>query len=474
MMAPHRIAEFPESLEWINCEPLRLDQQRGRVVVLLFFSAGSVNCHNALDELQAIAARHADAVTVIAVHTPKFDAEREPRLALKAVNRQGFRQPVAHDRAFALWQRLEVQAWPTIVLLDPQGRVAERFIGDQQRDAVDRAINRLLESVDPGKRAFGTLPICVRPEPLLPLAFPCGLAVNEQHLYVADSAHHRILECTHEGRVLRTFGSGNAGLVDGRMTESSLNLPRGLCLAQSYLYVADTGNHALRRITLLNGEIETLAGNGRPGALVGAAMGKPADIPLDTPWALVASNDKLFIAMAGAHQIWEYDQTRRVMKVLAGTGRIGLVDGAGDRCALAQPSALALIQQTLYVADAASSAIRGVHVLGGQTHTLIGQGLFEFGDQDGARHTALLQHPLGLTLDPRTPQLWIADTYNGQLKTLRLGGGELRRFDIGFHLAEPAALAASQTALWVANTNAHEVLRVDLGSGKVARLPIGE
>lgn len=473
-MSIESLTAFPEQLEWVNCEPVDMQEQRGRVVVLLFWSAGSVYCQNLMLEVQQVAAKHSESVTVIAVHVPKFEAERDARIVLKTVNRIGFRLPVAHDAAFTLWQQLDVNAWPTMVLIDHAGQVAGALVGDDQRGNLDHAIARMLDDLGADDRQFETHPPVVRPEARVPLAFPCGLAVSTNHLYVADTGHHRILECTHEGRILRQFGTGTPGLVDGHSAECHFQLPRGMCIIRDALYVADAGNHALRRIALLNGEADTLAGNGQRGSFDPNAQLPPEQTAMDAPWAVAGSFDKLYIAMAGAHQIWEYDQVRRSMRVLSGTGQFGLADASGERTLLAQPAALALIQQTLYMADSAASAIRGVHILGGQTHTLIGQGVYDFGDQEGARHTALLQYPTGLALDAKQPLLWIADTYNNQIKTLRLGGGELKRFELDYALKEPAALACSPGVLWIANTNAHEVLRVDTETRQVRRLPIGE
>lgn len=466
--------EFPAALEWVNCDALSMEDQRGRVVVLAFWSASSAYCHNLLLDLQAMSARYSDSLTLIAVHTPKFEAERSSRLALKTVNRIGFRGPLLHDPEFILWQHYEVAGWPAVVLIDTHGKVARNFAGDDARGDVEAAVASLFEEAGAEARVYESMPPCLRPEPRLPLSFPCGLAVSANHLYVVDSGHHRVLECTHEGRVLRQFGTGTPGFVDGNASESCFNMPRGIYLGRDYLYVTDTGNHAIRRIGLLNGDTDTIAGNGSRGSSAQLTPQQPTGCGMDSPWAITGNFDKLFIAMASGHQIWEYDQIKRSLRVLVGTGQIGIGDGAGDRAQLAQPAGLALIQQTLYVADSAASAIRGVHIQGGQIHTLIGHGLYEYGDQDGARHTALLQHPLGIALDSKAPQLWIADSYNNHLKFLRLGGGEMRRFELSYRLNEPAAIATSPGLIWVANTNSHEVLRIDIESAQVRRLPIGE
>ncbi|MCK7592966.1 thioredoxin-like domain-containing protein [Pseudomarimonas salicorniae] len=474
MSVPAQAPEFPASLEWINCDPLRMSEQRGRAVALVFWSASSAYCHNLLDDLGGIATRHADGLTVVAVHTPKFEAERDQRIALKALNRLGCRLPAAHDKLFLLWQHFEVKAWPTVILIDASGAVQHRFVGDHQRGAIDLAVQGLLDSAGPQQRVFGAQVQAYKPEPRMPLAFPAGLAVGPSHLYVADTAHHRILECSHEGRILRTFGSGTPGYVDGHPSECSFNGPRGLHLTRDALFVADTGNHTLRRIALLNGESDTIAGTGQRRQTGEGQGSSPSTTALDTPWAVTGSNDKLYFTQAAAQQVWEYDQVSRSLRCLVGTGQIGFGDGVGDRAMLAQPAGLALVQQSLYVADSAASAIRSVHVSGGQIHSLIGHGLFEFGRQDGPRQSALLQYPLDVAMDPKSPQLWIADTYNSQIRYLRLGGGDLRSLQLDYVLHEPSAIAAGSGALWVANSNSHEVVRIDMESRQVQRLPIGE
>src|SRR3546814_7038768 len=122
-------------------------------------------------------------------------------------------------------------------------------------------------------------------EPMLPLSFPVGIAVDANYLYLADSGHHRILECDHGGRVLRQFGSGGPGFIDGPMELSAFNRPQGICLQRDMLYVADTGNHSVRRIQLRSGDIDTICGAGRPGVPVEGVNTAPRAVALDPPRA---------------------------------------------------------------------------------------------------------------------------------------------------------------------------------------------
>ena len=467
--------ELSSNLEWINAPATTLGKQRGRVVLLGFWHAGSVYCQNLLDDLRFVQGRHADGVSVLGIHTPKFDAERSSRLVHKALNRLGVRFPVANDPAFEVWQHYGVRAWPSVAVLDTTGHLVAINSGDMIRESLDGLVTQLLnEAGERRDRVFETAQPVLKPEPRLPLCFPGGLTVTQNHLYISDTGHHRILECNLEGRILRQFGSGNPGFLDGSAGECSFQSPRGLAVMKDFLFVADTGNHSVRRIRLLDGDVDTLAGCGRAGLPTAATSDNPPEMSLNAPWDVAGAFDRLYIAMAGWHQVWEFDLGKRHLRPVAGSGRMGLTDGIGNSAAFAQPAALALVQQTLYVADSGASAIRGLHLVNGGVQTLVGHGAFEFGDQDGTRSAARLQYPLALALDPRSPLLWIADTYNDSLKMLRLGGGDLRRFEIDYRLHEPTALAATPGALFVANSSAHEVIRVDLDANTVRRLPVGE
>src|SRR5207342_1360140 len=184
---------------------------------------------------------------------------------LKAINRLGVGFAVANDRAWVTWQHYGITSWPSVALINPEGELREIFSGDDQASALDSAISGLIDEVG-GPTSMPSGEATLRgAEPRMALSFPSGITVTDSHLYVADTGHHRILECTFEGRVLRQFGTGYADLVDGPPGEAAFTSPRGLCVIRDIMYVADAGNHALRRIQLLDGRVETMLGNGKPG-----------------------------------------------------------------------------------------------------------------------------------------------------------------------------------------------------------------
>ena len=276
-------------------------------------------------------------------------------------------------------------------------------------------------------------------------------------LFVADTGHHRVVELDANGELLRAFGDGKRGFTSGSAMRARFDSPQGLALHGDSLYVADAGNHAIRRIDLLAGRVETVAGTGERAAPMSPG-GPCLTTALASPWdiAVTGVGLRLLVAMAGLHQIWEIDLARNESRPFAGRGVESLRDGLRTEADFAQPSGIALdeIGKRLFVADAESSAIREV-TLGpsGEVRTLVGEGLFDFGDADGLPGIARLQHPQGVAWDGA--QVWVADSYNGKLRRVDPETGRVTTVAEGF--AEPGGVAVQVGRVLVAETNGHRV-----------------
>ncbi|HEY0179214.1 MAG TPA: thioredoxin-like domain-containing protein [Dokdonella sp.] len=466
--------EFPVDLSWVNVSRApRLADLRGRVALLWFWSYDAVNCWNVVPELRQLQEKYDDGLSVLGVHVPKYPHQCDDEPLLRAVNRLQLRHPVANDARHRLWRAYDVGAWPTAVLVDAEGCIAASLAGEGRRAELDVRIAELLEEAAlRDLRVYEpTLPAS-RPEPRGTLAFPTKLLADDERLYVADTGHHRVLECDYDGRVLRRFGSGDAGGEDGEAARACFDRPHGLARHRGALYVADAGNHAVRRIDLSDGRIDTVLGTGRAGRSRPQAA-DAARTSLNTPLDLAVAGDALFVAVAGQHQIWRLDLATRRVSVHAGSGALGLVDGVAADACFAQPSALGVFGGQLVVVDAAASALRAVDLDDGRVETLIGRGLYEFGDAIGARDEARLQNPLGLATDAHGI-VYVADSYNDAIKLLNRRSGEVRALRLSYRLHEPQGLALGGERLWIANTNLHEIVCVDLDDGRVRRVPIVE
>jgi sugar lactone lactonase YvrE len=409
--------------------------------------------------------RRGQPLVVIGVHSAKFDAEQEPERIREAMARHGVRHPVVVDQRHRIWQAYAVRSWPTLVVVRPDGTLAAVAPGEAEFEALDAFVGRVMDEA----RADGTLarapfaPDQLPPEPPGALSFPGKvIALPDGGLAVSDSGQHRVVVCDAGGGVRQVVGSGEPGLRDGPVERAQFRAPQGLASDGERLYVADTGNHAVRAIDLRRGVVGTLAGTGRLGRGLPRGTAPARDVDLRSPWDLALAGDYLLVAMAGTHQVWALHLEHETLHVLAGSGREGLADGPFHTAALAQPSGLALHEERLYVADSETSAVRYLDLGHGQVQTLVGKGLFDFGDRDGARDQALLQHPLAVSHGPAG--LLVADTYNNKIKHVDEHTGAVSTWfeaSDGVSLREPGGLCQlADGSVIVADTNHHRLVRV--------------
>ena len=195
---------------------------------------------------------------------------------------------------------------------------------------------------------------------------------------------------------------------------------------------------------------------------------------LRTPWDLALSGQMLYVAMAGAHQLCVVDLGHGTIARFAGNGRETLVDGTGPASSFAQPSGLAIDGETMYVADSESSAIRAIDIKSGETKTIVGTGLFDWGDRDGPLGPQMLQHPLAVAWSKGG--MWIADSYNNKVKRFSPGLDAISTVVSdaeGLPLAGPAGLAVeADGSLLIADTDRSRLLRLRPGAKEAKRVPV--
>ncbi len=357
-----RAAAVPENIDilakggkggWLNVtRPLTAaDIQSHPVILLDFWTYGCINCQQVVPDLEALEKEFGDKLLIIGVHSAKFNAESGNDRILAAAQRFGLKHPFINDSDFAIWKAFGVQAWPTLVLMDNQGSVIRMFEGEGHKDEIAGQISKSLT-------LFGSLsgkaakPVAV---PLMNdkdnsvLSFPARLAAMPDTpnagvymLYVADSGHNRILGFDESGAVNAIVGSGTRGLKDGDFKTAQFDHPRGIAVLNHDLYVADTGNHALRRVDFKKHTVETVAGTGVRGENYDVRDEDGKTTALASPWDVepLADGHTLAVAVAGLHQIWTYDTKTGTVKSNVGSGKEGIKDGPAIDADLAQPSAL--------------------------------------------------------------------------------------------------------------------------------------
>jgi DNA-binding beta-propeller fold protein YncE len=446
------------AVDWLNVSaPITMLQLRGKVVILDFWTYGCVNCMHVLKDLKTLEERFRDELVVIGVHSPKFPNERNSENLKRILVRYEIEHPVANDANMAIWRRYGAQAWPTRVIVDPAGNLVGTAMGEGNLEGFVNAVRTVVRVFDErGEINRSPLPLQLERgrHADRPLLYPGKVLADaaSNRLFIADSNHNRIVVSTLDGRLIETIGSGLQGDADGIFTQARFHRPQGLALDGDTLYVADTENNQIRAIDLQARAVQTLA-----------------DAELSSPWDLALKMGILIVAMAGAHQIWVIDLLHDRAYPYAGTGEEARRDGAVNEAAFAQPSGLAVADDTLYVADAEANTVRAVKLPPINTvTTLAGGDLFAFGDTDGRGDDVRLQHPLGVAVAGGI--VYVADTYNHKIKALDPRSGTVTTVAAGFY--EPGGLSIANGRIYVADTNHHEIKTVDLKSRKVESLPI--
>jgi DNA-binding beta-propeller fold protein YncE len=480
---------FPAGLDWLNTEaPIDMSQLAGKIVLLDFWTYGCINCIHIIPDLQRLEEEYAEELVVIGVHSAKFLNEGDTENIRQVVMRYGIEHPVVNDRDFEVWQSWGAQAWPTVALIDPAGNVIGTHAGEGVYDVVQPIIEGLVAEFDDhiDRTPFVTTPESATRANTV-LSYPGNVAVDAtgETVFVSDTGHNRVVVAeTATGEITAVFGDGEPGFDNGTGLATRFHSPQGLAYDDptGILYVADTNNHAIRAIDTTTGEVTTLAGTGQLGWP--PAAGLVEDVRLNSPWGLTLREGRLWVAMAGFHQIWAVDIAGGIATPVVGSGLEGVDNGPLVEAALAQPSGVAFDGSgRLYFADSESSSIRWADVLGegGTTGLLAGSGenLFDFGDIDGTGDRARLQHPLGIAWDEAGGDLIIADTYNNKLKRINPTTGETTTFlgagrgwndgsDPLFY--DPGGLAVSDQIMFVADTNNHVIRKIDLPAGDTTTL----
>ena len=442
-------------------------------------------------QLRKLERKYASELVVVGVHSAKFPTEKETDSLTAAVRRCELEHPVINDAEFQVWQQYSCRAWPTLMFIDPRGNVIGKHEGELTFEQFDTLMSGMVAEFDElGIMQRSPLPTTPPPGPQNALSFPGKVLADEAggRLFIADTNHNRIIVSSFDGDVKQVIGSGEEALVDGPLAQSAFNHPQGMAIDGDILYVADTENHAIRRVDLQAGHVETIAGTGEQG--YDRTGGRPGrSTSLSSPWDVVLHNGVVYIAMAGIHQLWSLDLETGIVGPYAGSGREAITDGPLATSALAQPSGITIGNdgsggERLYFADSETSAIRNCDLdPNGSVRTLIGLGLFEFGDVDGDDFRVRMQHPIGIThhvSDDGGGVLYVADTYNHKIKRVLpktrsaftvAGVGKPGHVDGPFaqaRFSEPSGLSIANGKMYIADTNNHAIRVADMETGEVA------
>jgi len=480
--------DFPFGLEWLNTEKsISLRDLRGKIVLLDFWTYCCINCMHIIPDLKKLEAKYANQLVVIGVHSAKFLNEKGTDNIRQAILRYEIEHPVVNDKDFEVWQSYTAKSWPTLVLINPKGKVVGSHSGEGIFDIFDNVIGQMATYFR-AKNELNEKPISFKLEkfsaPPSLLAYPGKVLADEKsnRLFISDSNHNRVIITSLDGMVQEVIGDGAIGAKDGSFAEAEFNHPQGVALDGDSLYICDTENHLIRRVDLKARTVETLAGTGEQAREFNIS-GVGRNVALNSPWDALVHDGKLYVAMAGPHQLWVVDLKTREARPYAGSGRENHVDGPLAAAALAQPSGVTTDGKSIFFADSEISSIRAAALPpGDNVSTIVGLGLFDFGDVDGKGNDVRLQHPLGVVY--ANGKLYVADTYNHKIKEIEISKRESRAYagtrERGVRdgerkkaqFNEPGGVSATSKSLFVADTNNHLIRRIDFDTSKVSTVEL--
>ncbi|MCW6160033.1 MAG: redoxin domain-containing protein [Candidatus Micrarchaeales archaeon] len=486
--------EFPKDFNWINTtEPLSLLGLRGHIVILDFWTYGCINCIHMVPILEKLQEAFKDQpVIVIGVHSAKFANEQKAENIAEAVKRYEITHPVVVDEKMQIWKSYGINAWPTLVIIGPKGNIVRKRSGETGFAELDGIVQMLLDDHrDDGTLAKKRIEIkmpAVKDRRVLSYPQKIAFSPDGSALALSDTNHNRILIVNPQtGKISTVIGSGERGFKDGSFASAQFLEPRGILWVGNVLYIADTGNHAIRAADLTKKTASTVAGTGTQGGYYPLEFsGNALSTDLSSPWDIALYNGRLIIAMAGLHQLWSYEPKSGLVFPFAGNGGEGIVDGDYRNSEFAQPSGLFVEGDFLYVADPESSGIRSIDLKKRFVGTISGHGLFVFGHKDGKLNQALMQHPYGLCANDG--MVYVADTYNSAIRMIDLkketvvtlvGTPNEKSFckygdpdcdTVGLY--EPSDVKLMGNRLFIADTNNHLIRVFDLKSMLLSTLEI--
>lgn len=504
------VPEFPEGLAWTNTDgQVKLKELKGKFVLLDFWTYCCINCIQTLPELKKLEKAYPNELVVIGVHSGKFDGEKDAQNIADAVLREGIEHPVVNDAEQQIWTTFGVSSWPTVILIDPEGKAVWGKPGETKFETVDALLKEAIPYYDQEK-LLDRKPIkwnlLDEKREATPLKFPGKVFADGvgKRLFITDTKHNRIVIASLDGKLIEVIGSGKEGREDGAFGSASFKKPQGVALNGSTLYIADTENHLIRKADLAAKTVTTIAGTGSqsaspfPGVTEETTLatlpkkfeGPAKTTALASPWALQIHEKAIYIAMAGPHQIWRMPIEGDTIELYAGNAREDIVDGPlvpkrpyeEGYASFAQPSGLATDGKSLFVVDSEGASIRSVPLDSkGKVKTVVGTNklpagrLFAFGDVDGPAVKAKFQHPTCVAYADGV--IYVADTYNNKIRTIDpksgatktlAGGGqkEHETFD------EPMGVSVLDGKVYVADTNKHRIRVIDLSTKAVSTLEI--
>jgi predicted nucleic acid-binding Zn ribbon protein len=248
---------------------------------------------------------------------------------------------------------------------------------------------------------------------------PFGITLSGSDFYVADTFNHAIRKLTSAGLVTTLAGTaGPSGSTDGTGSAARFYTPKSLVSDSTNLYVTDTSNHTIRKIILSTGAVTTLAGY---AGTSGTTDGTGSVARFNAPFGIAYDGTDLYVTDT-VNQTIRKVSTSGVVTTLAGVaGTTGTTDATGTAAKFNNPTGVVILGGNLYVADSSNHTIRQVVIATGVVTTLAG-GAGVSGSTDGTGTAARFNSPVGLTIDT-SGNLYVTDQNYTKIRKVVVSSG---------------------------------------------------
>src|ERR1700724_562269 len=298
------------------------------------------------------------------------------------------------------------------------------------------------------------------------LDFPAGLATDGRAIYVANSRNNTVEAIDATTKSLRIVAGKlfQEGSNDGVGDAARFNSPDGMTINGQDLYLCDTNNSDIRKITL-SGTVTTVAGTANIG---GTDDGTGTAAHFNNPTQIATDGTSLYVADSGNSAIRRVTLADfKVMTIAGQSGTAGKTEGGPKKSLLSGPRGVAVDKKAIYVADTGNDIIRKIDISSLETSTIAGTG--EEGDKDGPALQAQFNNPGAICTDGAF--LYVLDADNHSIRKMDLNANTVTKLTlVNGHIGSGCALTTDGKQLYFSDTTENSVEVVDTPSGNVSTL----
>ena len=468
-----------KNVDWFNVlEPIKSDKLKQKITVFHFFSYSSVQDVQAIANLKKIQDKYPNLLTIIGVHYPTFENEKNYLSVKKAIIRNEIDYPVINDASLELSKKFGVKKSSTMLLFGLNGKV---LFDSNNFKNIDDFYEKIRKTLSKNKLSINrdSLPIVLEKNNSISniLDGAKKMIFVDKFLYkniqfpvliIANTGNNSIIISKLSGEIIYKIGSGIIGFENGEFLKAKFAKPQSIAYSNNKLYIADSGNHSIRIADFETQKVSTLVGNGNYGSAILSKRLNAEDVELNYPNDLefFPGKNSLAISNSGTNQILVYDIDKKDIAVLAGNSQSDDIDGTYPNNSINNVADMAVHNKKLYLIQSKNGLIKTLNI-DGELTTI------------NANNPAKFQNPSAIIADDSG--LYIADTFNHSIKKYDLTNNQITKIagnnrgeEIGdrTQFDEPSGLVAFIDKIYVCDTNNNRILMVNKANATSSLLDI--